>query len=206
MASGSSAGVARSFGPWRSERALSFSCPFDTTADTSLQLVNEGCELVIHAGDISYARGIAYLWDQWHQIVEPYATKVPYMVGIGNHEYDHLELGQGKDPSGAAGVGFHPEWGNYGDDSHGECGVPTYNRFTMPGNGNALFWYSFDYGSVHFIMLSTEHNITEGSKASTANGRRGSSFKATARCTIQRTTRGTLKCPWASAGCTKTCC
>ena len=135
----------------------------DTTADTSLQLVNEGCELVIHAGDISYARGIAYLWDQWHQIVEPYATKVPYMVGIGNHEYDHLELGQGKDPSGAAGVGFHPEWGNYGDDSHGECGVPTYNRFTMPGNGNALFWYSFDYGSVHFIMLSTEHNITEGS-------------------------------------------
>ena len=35
VASGSSAGVARSFGPWRSERALSFSCPFDTTADTS---------------------------------------------------------------------------------------------------------------------------------------------------------------------------
>ena len=143
-------------GTWADDRA-------DTTSDLSLQLVDEGSELVVHCGDISYARGHAYLWDQWHQIIEPYATRVPYMVGIGNHEYDHLELNSGHDPSGAPGVGFHPFWGNYGDDSHGECGVPVYNRFTMPDNGNALYWYSFDYGSVHFAIVSTEHNISAGS-------------------------------------------
>ena len=26
-----------------------------------------------------------------------------------------------------------------------------------------LYRYSFDYGSVHFMMMSTEHNFTEGS-------------------------------------------
>ena len=33
----------------------------------------------------------------------------------------------------------------------------------MPDNGNALYWYSFDYGSVHFAIVSTEHNISKGS-------------------------------------------
>ena len=28
---------------------------------------------------------------------------------------------------------------------------------------NAPFWYSFDYGSVHFVMISTEHDVTPGS-------------------------------------------
>ena len=85
------------------------------------------------------------------------------MVGIGNHEQDH-EVGGEKDPSGAPGEGFHPKWGNYGTDSGGECGVPMYNRFHMPDNGNYLWWYSYDYGMVHMIMMSTEHNFTQGSR------------------------------------------
>ena len=103
------------------------------------------------------------------------------MITIGNHEYDHLEgklyifykisfnyffilkhfifLGGEHDPSGA-GNGYHPSWGNFGNDSGkkniykikfifdlgGECGVPMYNRFHMVDNGNSIFWYSFDYG------------------------------------------------------------
>jgi hypothetical protein len=35
-----------------------------------------GAELVVHAGDVSYARGYGYLWDAWFSLVEPYATKV----------------------------------------------------------------------------------------------------------------------------------
>ena len=46
----------------------------------------------------------------------------------------------------------------------GECGVPTYHRYHMPDNGNSLFWYSFDYGMVHMVMMSTEHDFTPGSK------------------------------------------
>ena len=34
----------------------------------------------------------------------------------------------------------------------------------MPDNGNSLFWYSFDYGMVHMVMMSTEHDFTPGSK------------------------------------------
>jgi len=43
---------------------------------------------------------------------------------------------------GSGFSGYHPEWGNYGDDSRGECGVAFAQRFHMPekfgGNGN--FW------------------------------------------------------------------
>ena len=86
------------------------------------------------------------------------------MINIGNHEYDHTGTG-GRDPSGATGNGWHPSWGNMGDDSNGECGVPMASRFTMPESpgSNGIFWYSFDYGSVHFTMISTEHDLSPGS-------------------------------------------
>lgn len=134
------------------------------TADYAMREAETGtAALVIHNGDISYARGYAYIWEQWFALIEPYATVIPYMVGIGNHEQDHLSGGS-KDPSGAPGEGFHPWWApGYGTDSGGECGVPMYYRFHMPDNGNAVWWYSFDYGSLHFMMMSTEHNFTEGS-------------------------------------------
>lgn len=133
-----------------------------TTADQAAKEIAEGAELVVHTGDISYARGAAYIWDRWFGMVEPFASQVPYMVTIGNHEYDHTSGGE-NDPSGAPGTGFHPSWGNFGDDSSGECAVPVYHRFTMPKNGNAVFWYSFDYGSVHNVMVSSEHDCSPGS-------------------------------------------
>ncbi|EKX49285.1 hypothetical protein GUITHDRAFT_162129 [Guillardia theta CCMP2712] len=290
--------------------------------------------MVLHLGDISYAMGRAYVWEQWGKLVEPIASQVPFMVTVGNHEYDHLpgtslslippassarmhyrtwstpdypfptslervkgtiirgggnyfkgtslaadfcfsskpdgqEIVSGKvlyehkivvlyssscsilsqasvaelygasaviiitpeqgalqlarnesDPSfvGDATIpvvlmsqedgkdviewiddhsvrgqemqaeirssyklqandpslpdavkarepaGFHPSWGNYGDDGGGECGVPFSKRFHMPdGKGNGNFWYSFDYGSVRVIVVSSEHDYRKGS-------------------------------------------
>ena len=73
-------------------------------------------------------------------LIHPYASLIPYMVGIGNHEQDH-DTGGDHDPSGAPGEGgFKPKWGNQGADSGGECGVPMYKRFHMPDNGNAVWW------------------------------------------------------------------
>eukprot|EP00116_Pleurobrachia_bachei_P002651 sb/3462913/ len=83
---------------------------------------------ILHFGDISYARGRGYIWDQFMTQMEGVAMAVPYMVGVGNHEYDHIQGGE-NDPSGAEGQGFHPDWGNLGDDGHGECGVPTVHRY-----------------------------------------------------------------------------
>ena len=87
-------------------------------------------DFVLHFGDISYARGKGYMWDQWMTQMTRISERVPYMVGVGNHEYDYLSGGE-KDPSGAKWNGFHPIWGNYGDDSNGECGVPTNHRLVQ---------------------------------------------------------------------------
>jgi hypothetical protein len=65
---------------------------------------------LLHIGDISYARGIGALWDGFMTQIGPIASRVPYMVSIGNHEYDHVTGGD-KDPSGAPGPGgFRPKW------------------------------------------------------------------------------------------------
>lgn len=92
--------------------------------------------------------------------IEPLATRVPYMVAVGNHEQDHL---LGEDPV-EGGKGFHPSWGNHGHDSGGECGIPTEARFHMPDNGNRVWWYSYEYGHAHFTVISTEHNFTRGTR------------------------------------------
>ncbi len=115
---------------------------------------------VVHIGDMSYATGLGYRWEEWMTMIEPVSTAVPYMVTVGNHEVGTLTATQ-KDPSGEPA--FHPSWGNYLHDSGGECGVPLLNRFHMPDTGNGLFWYTFTHGVVFFIQLSSEHDFTPGS-------------------------------------------
>jgi hypothetical protein len=117
-------------------------------------------------------------------MMQPMAARVPLHVAVGNHEYDYREGGDmGKDPSLVAyhhdattttsnskyadGQGFHPDWGNYNNDSGGECGVPTSQRFTMPSSlmtrSNGVFWYSHIFASVHTIVLSSENDLDYGS-------------------------------------------
>lgn len=92
--------------------------------------------------------------------IQPYASRIPYLISGGNHEIDYTEQysSTGKDASGYTSM-WRPSWFNGGDDSNGECGVPIATRFRMPGNGNGVFWYSFEAGSVHVTMLSSEHNL-----------------------------------------------
>ncbi|CAF2126035.1 unnamed protein product [Rotaria magnacalcarata] len=130
-----------------------------TTGRVTARVTSFNITCLLHIGDISYARGFGAQWDAFMTQIEPIAARIPYMVAIGNHEYDHV-LGGDKDPSGAPGPGgFRPEWGNYAYDSGGECAVPMIHRFHSPSNGNSLFWYSFDVGPVHIIYYSTEHDF-----------------------------------------------
>ncbi len=41
---------------------------------------------MLHVGDISYANGDPDIWDSFMDGIEPVASRVPYMVAIGNHE------------------------------------------------------------------------------------------------------------------------
>jgi len=77
-----------------------------------------------HFGDLSYANGAGHIWDEWLNMISSFTTKVPLMVAVGNHEYDHLTGGgKGKDPSGVlSDDGYAPVWGNFHNDSGGEFG------------------------------------------------------------------------------------
>jgi len=123
---------------------------------------------VHHFGDLSYSNGAAHMWDTWSDMVSKFAATIPLMIGVGNHEYDHTDGGgAGRDPSGVTTPwGYLPEWGNFGTDSRGECGIPVSNRFVMPQSegSNGVYWYSFDYGTVHTVMISSEHDMSQGSE------------------------------------------
>ncbi|KAM9958260.1 hypothetical protein ACTFIW_001121 [Dictyostelium discoideum] len=108
---------------------------------------------VHHIGDISYARGKAFIWDYFMDSMQPIVSKVPYMVSIGNHEYDFI------------GQPFAPSWSNYGSDSGGECGVPYSKRFHMTGAEDSTrnLWFSYENGPIHFTVMSAEHDFLPGS-------------------------------------------
>jgi hypothetical protein len=59
------------------------------------------------------------------------ASRVPYMVAVGNHEYVHQEpstTNNGVDVSGVSGASFRPAWGDFRDDSYGECTVRVFRQ------------------------------------------------------------------------------
>eukprot|EP00118_Oscarella_pearsei_P016047 m.149998 g.149998 ORF g.149998 m.149998 type:complete len:526 (+) comp38540_c0_seq1:1276-2853(+) len=97
-------------------------------------------DVVLHAGDLSYANGQSreYLWDIWGDVIQPVAARLPYMVSPGNHEI-------------------------LVEDSGGEVGLPFSKRFFMPSKASEasasspVYWYSWDSGLVHFISISSEH-------------------------------------------------
>eukprot|EP01123_Difflugia_compressa_P012086 TRINITY_DN5046_c1_g2_i3.p1 TRINITY_DN5046_c1_g2~~TRINITY_DN5046_c1_g2_i3.p1 ORF type:complete len:556 (-),score=91.44 TRINITY_DN5046_c1_g2_i3:58-1725(-) len=109
-------------------------------------------DLLLHVGDLSYATFWGWIWDMWIQEIVPIAGRVPYMISLGNHEFDY------------PGQKFTAPWTNYGIDSNGECGIPTYKRFNMPWAAESdVWWYSFNYGNLHIAIVSLEHNFTENS-------------------------------------------
>ncbi|KAF4677412.1 hypothetical protein FOL47_001624 [Perkinsus chesapeaki] len=108
---------------------------------------NSRLSMALHIGDVSYAMGRSRVWDMFGTAVEEVSMKMPYMVSIGNHEFDY------------SSGGWHPSWGNFGSDSGGECGIPTKHRYKFPN-----WWYSFSFGIVRYFMLSSEHDWTEGSE------------------------------------------
>ncbi|KAD4983131.1 hypothetical protein E3N88_19802 [Mikania micrantha] len=129
-----------------------------------IEALSDKPALISHIGDISYARGYSWVWDHFFNQIEPVASKVPYHVCIGNHEYDWpLQP-------------WKPDWAMYvyAKDGGGECGVPYSLKFNMPGNSSELtgsrapptrnLYYSFNFGVVHFVYLSTETNFLKGSE------------------------------------------
>lgn len=95
------------------------------------EIFNNNYDAIIHVGDMAYEMNDydGYKGDMFLNMIEPLASRIPYMVAQGNHEGPDL---------GATDHYIH--------------------RFTMPGN-SLNFFYSYNVGKIHFIAYSTEFCI-----------------------------------------------
>ncbi|KAJ3675211.1 hypothetical protein LUZ60_004253 [Juncus effusus] len=107
------------------------------------ELENRKVDSIFHIGDISYATGFLVEWEYFLQLVQPIASRIPYMTAIGNHERDYFCSGS-----------FYSS-----TDSGGECGVPYASHFQMPMCTKDRPWYSIKQGPAHFTIVSTEHEF-----------------------------------------------
>lgn len=98
---------------------------------------------IIHAGDISYADNRASInggsiydgiINDFYNLVQNASAYVPYMMSVGNHE---------------AILGY--------------LAFQTRVSTTMPQGSGSNFWYSWNYGPVHFTAFSVEHDFSVGS-------------------------------------------
>lgn len=97
-------------------------------------------DAIVHMGDIAYASDgkvfeIQLMWDYFGRQIESYASLMPYMTGVGNHE---------------AYSDFH-------------AFSKRFNMTAQYSGGHRNFWWSFDVGFAHFTMISSEHDYSPGS-------------------------------------------
>lgn len=132
----------------------------------SQDIENRNVQGFLHVGDISYARGYQSEWEMFLDLIAgtggggpPYgrgafASRVPYMINLGNHERDF---------PGSVPVGPN-NWGN-GTDSEGECGVPAVNLFPMPQpcTGTQCAYWAASLGPIFTVHFSTELDFSIGS-------------------------------------------
>lgn len=83
---------------------------------------------VLHIGDLSYADGTQGVWDTYGKLLQPLASTLPWILGIGNHE-----------------------WFDFEDWSF----TSFLKRFRTPSparDANSLY-YSFNSGLFHVVMV-----------------------------------------------------
>lgn len=113
--------------------------PNQPQANTDLaRAFNPSFHLIV--GDLAYAEGNQFIWDDWFSMISPMASRVPWMPTIGNHEVEADFLGA---------AGNEGSWGKWGYD-------PYRHRFDLPDNGHADLYncfYSFRFNGVHFVCI-----------------------------------------------------
>lgn len=96
--------------------------------------------------------------NDFYDQLTPITTRIPYMVGPGNHE---ANCDNGGITDAATNVTY-----NVSICAPGQTNFTGYiNHFRMPSNeskGTGNFWYSFDHGMAHYIQLDTETDLGHG--------------------------------------------
>jgi Icc-related predicted phosphoesterase len=94
--------------------------------DVRDQVLEEDPDLVLIAGDLSYAEGDPEVWDEWFEVHEELHTETPIMTAPGNHE-------------------------TYADTD--PATLPYEERLAQPGEE---IYYSFDVANMHFLVLHSD--------------------------------------------------
>jgi predicted phosphodiesterase len=135
-------------------------------------LRDKGIQMILHAGDLSYADCNQTLWDSYGELIEPLAKRVPWMVCAGNHEIEFN------------GTDYHNLYTAFEkryqmpcvkEAEFGDILIPsaikpstqapycTPSIFQSEYNyGNSF--YSFDSGMAHFVFLNPYSNTNYTSK------------------------------------------
>ena len=104
------------------------------TASTLAHVESKDYDVFLLPGDLSYADTQQPLWDSFGRLVEPYASRRPWMVTEGNHELETFPI-------------LHPH------------GFTSYNaRWLMPyeeSGSDSNLYYSFEVAGTHIIMLGS---------------------------------------------------
>lgn len=123
----------------------------DGARDVVSEMAGQNLDLVLFAGDLSYAYDSTRFWDEvdgdewddWGRLYQPVSANTPTMFAVGNHENEERIGCEG-------------------------CGFQAYlSRVNMPftaSGSNSEFWYSFNYSLFHVISISTEHDFNNGSE------------------------------------------
>lgn len=127
-------------------------------------------DLLLHAGDISYAdnerilgpnKNYDRITNEFFDLIEPISSRAPYLVTPGNHDVTCHILG---------------DEGCY--DYHRNFNVFN-TRFSMPSEtcgGAKNMWYSINYGDIHLVSINTETDykgspyVPEPGRDTTAGG------------------------------------
>lgn len=104
------------------------------TASTLEHIGAKDYDVLLLPGDLSYADTQQPLWDSFGRLVEPHASKRPWMVTHGNHEIETFPI-------------FYRQ------------GFKAYNsRWLMPyqqSGSTSNLYYAFDVAGCHIIMLGS---------------------------------------------------
>jgi hypothetical protein len=139
-------------------------------------------------GDLSYAVGYGSVWDEFCEQITPFASRVPLLTSLGNHDFDGTAAQwawmRGRDVRSARSSGgdeldasaTRSPRDRYGrGDSGGECGVPSSVRFPTPGRfektgtgfeKNAApggGWFAVTLGPFRVVSMNTEVSFEKGS-------------------------------------------
>ena len=109
-------------------------------------------------GDVSYAVGYQSVWDDYLEMIAPWAARLPFLVNPGNHEYDYVRSAW----TGHAGDIYADPYG--GVDSGGECGIPLERLLPGPTPASSVPGaYVAILGPIALVSMNTEVDFRTGS-------------------------------------------